>query len=96
MSENNTPAVVVYTDLAEKAQSGGWVFYVLCMISLSVAFTVLMMNFYIYPMIVCTDLSMKDVIKNSFYLVALELKTIRNTLCERMHSNTFSRLPRLF
>ncbi len=67
-------AVFVYTDLAEKAGSGGWIFYVLCMISLSVAFTVLIMNFYIFPMIVATELSFKNCIKNSFFLTCIALK----------------------
>lgn len=67
-------AVYVYTDLAENAQSNGWIFYAMCLISLSVAFTILMMNFYIFPMIVATELSFKQMIRNSFILACKELK----------------------
>ena len=58
-------AVYVYTALAENAESNGWIFYALCIVSLSVAFTIFIMNFYIFPMIVATDLSFRNCIKNS-------------------------------
>lgn len=63
----------VYPALAE--QTGSVVPYVLCVISVGFALTVFMMNFFIFPMIVCTDLNFKNVIKNSFFLTALGLKT---------------------
>ena len=67
-------AVNVYPALAENAQSGGWIWYAFCIISISVTFTVLIMNFYIFPMIIATDLSFKNCIKNSFFLTCVALK----------------------
>ncbi len=68
-------SVYVYPAMGD--QAGGtvkWIFYGLCAVSLSVAFVFLMMNFYAYPMIVATDLTFKNVLKNSFYLTAVKLK----------------------
>lgn len=45
--------------------------YVICLACMIVFF---MMHFYIYPMIVSTNLNMKQIFKNSFFLVSLELK----------------------
>lgn len=67
-------AVNVYPAMAENAQSGGWIWYAFCIISISVTFTVLIMNFYIFPMIIATDLSFKNCIKNSFFLTCVALK----------------------
>ncbi|MBQ4310559.1 MAG: DUF624 domain-containing protein [Oscillospiraceae bacterium] len=67
-------SVQVYTSFAENAESGGLVWYILCAVSLSAAFTVFMMNFYFFPMIVATDLDFRNCIKNSFLLVCLGLK----------------------
>lgn len=67
-------SVYVYTALGDNAESGSWFYYGLCVISLSVVFVFLVMNFYAYPMIAATDLSFKNVIKNSFILTAVALK----------------------
>lgn len=70
-------ALRVYPQMAEAAeQSGGsgTVYYVLCAVSISFALTIFMMNFYIFPMIVSTDLSLKNIIKNGFYLTCIALK----------------------
>ena len=66
-------ALTVYPELAKA--SGSNFYYVLCVISVAFALTVLMMNFYAFPMIVKTELSYKNILKNSFYLVCLGLKT---------------------
>lgn len=66
---------------AQREAGGSGTFYtVLCVVSVGFALTVAMMNFYIYPMIVSTTLGFKDIIKNSFYLTCLELKTSIITL----------------
>ena len=67
-------ALSVYPQLAESSESGKAVFTVLCVISVSFALTVVMMNFYAMPMIVATDLSFANVIKNSFFLTCIALK----------------------
>lgn len=59
---------------AEAAGGSGTVYTVLCVISISFALTLFMMNFYIMPMIVATELSLKNIIKNSFYLTCVALK----------------------
>lgn len=66
-------AMMVYPAMYK--ESGSAVYLVLCVISVSFALTVLMMNFYIFPMIVATDLSLPNIIKNSFYLTCVGLKT---------------------
>jgi len=59
--------------------------YVCLTVNLMVGFIILMMNFYAFPMIVATDLSLKNVIKNSFALTCIALKknmlTAIITLC---------------
>lgn len=70
-------AVNVYPamkDAAVAAGQSGIIYTVLCVISVSFALTVLMMNFYAFPMIVATELSFKNIIKNSFFLTCLGLK----------------------
>lgn len=70
-------ALKVYPLMAKAAEaqgSNGIIYTVLCVISVSFALTVFMMNFYIFPMIVSTDLSFKNIIKNSFYLTCIALK----------------------
>ncbi len=59
---------------AEQQGQSGTIYTVLCVISVSFALTLFMMNFYIMPMIVATDLSLKNIIKNSFYLTCIALK----------------------
>lgn len=61
-------------DAAVEAGRSGTVYNVLCVLSVSFALTLLMMNFYIMPMIIATNLSLKDIIKNSFYLTCIGLK----------------------
>ncbi|MGN0675819.1 MAG: YesL family protein [Oscillospiraceae bacterium] len=67
-------ALQVYPQMAKAAESGGMIYTILCIISISFAMTLLMMNFYIFPMIVATDLKLRDIIKNSFYLTCIALK----------------------
>ncbi|MDD7184346.1 MAG: DUF624 domain-containing protein [Oscillospiraceae bacterium] len=66
----------VYPALAE--QTGSKIMYVFLAVSLSVGVTFIMMNFYMFPMLVSTDLSLKNIFKNSFALMFVELK--RNVL----------------
>lgn len=61
-------------DAAVEAGRSGTIYNVLCVLSISFALTLLMMNFYIMPMIIATNLSLKDIIKNSFYLTCVALK----------------------
>ncbi|MBQ7784371.1 MAG: YesL family protein [Oscillospiraceae bacterium] len=71
-------ALNVYPALGEEAAANGsssTIFTILCIISVGFALTVLMMNFYALPMIVALELSFKNILKNSFYLVCLGLKT---------------------
>lgn len=69
-----TAALKIYPEMASSAQSGGAVYIVLCVVSVSFAFTLLMMNFYIMPMIIATDLKLINIIKNSFFLTCVALK----------------------
>lgn len=59
---------------AEAAGKSGLIYTIFCVLSVSFALTLFMMNFYIMPMIVATELSLKNVIKNSFYLTCVCLK----------------------
>lgn len=70
-------AFQVYPKMGEAAKAAGgsgMIYTILCVISISFALTLLMMNFYIMPMIVATDLSLKNILKNSFYLTCVSLK----------------------
>lgn len=70
-------ALYVYPQFGDRARAhgeSGTIFTILCIISVSVALTVLMMNFFALPMIVATDLDFRKVVKNSFILVCLGLK----------------------
>lgn len=62
------------------ANTGNAFFYVLLVLTLSVGLAVLMMSFYAYPMIVSTELDMVNILKNSFALTILALKTNLLTL----------------
>jgi len=64
----------IYPQMAQESQTGGLFFIALCVISLSFAFTLLMVNFYIFPMLAATDLSVKDILKNSFFLTCVSFK----------------------
>lgn len=52
----------------------GKVFYIPLVLTFSVALVVLMMNYYIFLMMTATDLSLRDLIKNSFALAFVALK----------------------
>ncbi|MCH5349404.1 MAG: DUF624 domain-containing protein [Oscillospiraceae bacterium] len=70
-------AFKVYPQMGEAAVAAGksgTIYTILCVVSISFALTLLMMNFYIMPMIVATDLSLKNIIKNGFYLTCVSLK----------------------
>ena len=70
-------AFQVYPKMGEAAAAAGGSsvpYTILCVISISFALTLLMMNFYIMPMIVATDLSLKNIIKNGFFLTCVSLK----------------------
>jgi uncharacterized membrane protein YesL len=67
----------IYPQMADTYESGN-IFIILCVISVSLGFTVLLMNFYIFPMIIATELSLKNVIKNSFFLTSIAL--VKNLL----------------
>lgn len=71
-----TAGMWVYPALA--GQTGSKIMYVFLAVSLSVGLTFIMMNFYMFPMLVSTDLSLKNIFKNSFALMFVELK--RNVL----------------
>ncbi len=62
----------VYPVLAQQLDSA--LLYIPMVISLSFGIMVVMMNFYAFLMIIATDLSMKNLIKNSFALAFVELK----------------------
>lgn len=62
---------IVYPDMANLY---GKVFYVPMVLTFSVAIVVMMMNYYIFLMMTATDLSLKDLLKNSFALAFVSLK----------------------
>ncbi len=62
----------VYPALA--AQTHSKLMYVPLVLAYSIALVVLMMNFYIYLMLIATNLSLKNLIKNSFALAFLAMK----------------------
>ena len=66
-------AFYVYPKLIE--QSGSKVYYIFFAITLSIGVIALIMNFYIFPMLVSTNLSLKNVLKNSLALSVVALKT---------------------
>lgn len=66
-------AVQVYPALA--VQMGTKLLYVPMVITYSVVLLVLMMNYYIYLMLVATSLSLKNLIKNSFALAFVSMKS---------------------
>lgn len=65
-------AVNVYPALAVQMNSN--LMYVPLVITYSFALVVLMMNYYIYLMLVATNLSLKNLIKNSFALAFVSMK----------------------
>lgn len=69
----------VYPKMIEAVDTGAaagssTMYYVMFVAGLSVALAVLMMSFYAYLMIVSTDLSMKNILKNAFALSCIALK----------------------
>ncbi len=62
----------VYPKLIE--ESGSNVYYVMFIFSMSIMIAVIMMNFYAFLMIVSTDLSFKNILKNSLALSCIALK----------------------
>lgn len=67
----------VYPLMIEGAKEAGaspTMYYVLLVASFSVGIAVLLMSFYAYLMIVSTDLSMKNILKNSLALSCIALK----------------------
>lgn len=65
-------SLAVYPALA--AQTGSVMLYVPMIITYSFLIVVIMMNYYIYLMMVATTLSFKNLIKNSFALVFIAMK----------------------
>lgn len=63
-------AITVYPKLSETSK----LFTVALLISISIAVTLIIMNFYIFLMIVSLELSLKDIIKNAFILTCAALK----------------------
>lgn len=63
---------IIYPILA--AANDSVIYYVFLVLSLSVFIVVVMMNFYIFLMMIATDLSIKDLIKNSFALTFVAMK----------------------
>lgn len=64
-------SVYVYPQLAKVYGQGVMILFV---ISVSVGLVVVMMNFYAYLMIIATELSLKNIIKNSLALACVALK----------------------
>lgn len=62
----------VYPALAQQFNTK--LMYVPMVLSMSLAIVILLMNFYIFLMIIATDLSFKNLIKNSFALAFVEMK----------------------
>ena len=69
-------ALPTYNTMAQ-SNSVMYVPFVICLSCLIVFF---MMHFYIYLMIVSTNLKLKQILKNSFFLVSLEVKNSLYTL----------------
>lgn len=66
-------SLYVYPDMAQKLNNK--MFYAAMIVTLSLALVVTMMNFYVWLMLVATDLSLKDLIKNSFAFAFIGIKT---------------------
>lgn len=64
----------VIASLTDSGEGGETFYYVLFVLTLSIAIAVLLMSFYGYLMIVSTDLSFKNILKNSLALSFLALK----------------------
>ncbi len=64
----------IISSLQMNGEGGVALYYVLFVLTLSIAITVLMMSFYGYLMIVSTDLSFRNILKNSLALSMIALK----------------------
>ncbi len=60
--------------IREEGTGGEGIYYILFVLTLSIAIVVTLMSFYAYPMIVSTDLNMKNILKNSLALSFIALK----------------------
>ena len=69
-------AIPFYNSIAQQMS----IFYVAFILCLSFSFVFIMMHFYIYLMIVSTQLSLPKILKNSFILVCIGLKQSLLTL----------------
>lgn len=65
-------SIQVYPVLAE--QAGTKLMYIPMIITISLAIVIMMMNYYIFLMLIATNLSLKNLIKNSFALAFVALK----------------------
>ncbi|MDR0984029.1 MAG: DUF624 domain-containing protein [Ruminococcus sp.] len=54
--------------------TGNWIWYIALIITTGIAYTFIMMNFYIFIMIVSVELKIKDIVKNSFALTVYAIK----------------------
>ncbi len=68
----------IIAQIKEQALGGETIYYVLFVLTLSIAIVVTLMSFYAYLMIVSTELSMTNILKNSLALSFIALK--KNTL----------------
>lgn len=66
-------SIKIYPALS--VEYGSKLMYIPMVIALSIALVFLMMNFYIYLMLVATNLSMKNLLKNSFALAFVAIKS---------------------
>lgn len=64
--------------MKQSGEGGTFIYYALFVAALSIALVVIMMSFYAYLMIVSTDLTFKNILKNSLALTFIALK--RNLL----------------
>ncbi len=64
-------AIYVYGSMAKDQTY----FVTLLILTVSIIYALIMMNFYIFLMIVSTNLGLKDIIRNSFILTIIEIKT---------------------
>lgn len=65
-------AIKVYPPMYDS--TGSYFVYVPMILSISIGLAVTLINFYSYLMIIATDLSFKDIIKNSIVLTCFEIK----------------------
>lgn len=71
-------AAYVYPQIAKTQDSN--MIYIMLVLSISLGAAVMMMSFYAYLMIVATDISLKNIIRNSLVLACMAIKTTLITL----------------